>query len=197
LSEIQPLDLGAGLVLHASSPADAEEAFAVVDAERTRLREWLAWVDHTAPVETYRAFLAEVSAVARAGGAIYVTLRLEGGLIGIADISRDRLGTGAEVGYWLSAAAEGRGLMTRTVATLIDLGFSRLHVHRVQLQAATENRRSRAVAERLGLTLEGVRREAERLPQGLVDLAVYSVLAHEWPGADLALARAVVSGADR
>lgn len=190
MTDLLPRDLGDGLVLHASTAGDAEEALAVVDAERERLAEWLPWVDLTTTVDTYRTFLEQVEAAAREGGAIYVTLRLDGRLVGIADIGRDRLGTGAEVGYWLSAAAEGRGVMTRTVATLIDFAFGALQVHRVQLQAATGNLRSRAVAERLGMTFEGVRREAERLPVGYVDLAVYSVLAHEWPGAPAAISRA-------
>ena len=57
-----PLDLGDGLVLHATTSADAAEVFAVVDAERERLREWLPWVDGTVDVEVEREFLRTVEA---------------------------------------------------------------------------------------------------------------------------------------
>lgn len=181
MADLLPIDLGEGLVLHSVVAADADEAFAIVDAERARLRQWLPWVDLTTHVETQREFLAGLEAVSDDGSGIYTALRLDGSLVGFADVRRDRLGTSGEVGYWLARSAEGRGVMTRTVAALVDLAFGVLGLHRVQLQAATGNTRSRAVAERLGMTFEGVRREAEELAHGFVDLAVYSVLAHEWP----------------
>jgi ribosomal-protein-serine acetyltransferase len=190
LADVLPYDLGAGLVLHAAATTDADEAFAIVEAERERLREWLAWVDVTTEVETQRTFLARLEQAGHEGSGIYGAIRMDGRLVGFADVSHDRLRSSGEVGYWLAAAAVGQGVMTRTVAALIDLSFDVLELHRVQLQAATGNQRSRAVAERLGMTFEGVRREAEPLPRGFVDLAVYSVLSHEWPGSTAVLTRA-------
>ncbi|HEX3900773.1 MAG TPA: GNAT family protein [Mycobacteriales bacterium] len=188
MAELLPRDLGDGVVLHAACAADAAEAFEIVSAERARLREWLPWIDDTTDVETQARFLTGLEQAAYDGRGIYVAIRLDNSLVGFADVRRDRLGAGGEVGYWLAAAAEGRGVMTRTVAALIDVSFDTLRLHRVQLQAGTANLRSRAVAERLGMTFEGVRREAEQLPDRFVDLAVYSVLAHEWPGSVTALA---------
>ncbi|HEX3706034.1 MAG TPA: GNAT family protein [Mycobacteriales bacterium] len=190
MADLFPYDLGGGLVLCAVSAADADEAYAIVDAERDRLREWLPWVDSTTAVETSRAHLAGLDAAFVGGAGIFTAIRLDGRLAGFADLRCDPLRASGEVGYWLSEKAVGRYVMTRTVAALIDIAFGPLDVHRVQLQAATGNARSRAVAERLGMTFEGVRREAEELSTGFVDLAVYSVLAQEWPGAAAALADA-------
>jgi ribosomal-protein-serine acetyltransferase len=188
LVDLLPLDLGDGLVLHPACSADAPEAFAIVSAERVRLREWLPWIDDTTDVAIQTRFLTGLEQAAYDGLGIYVAIRLEGSLVGFADVRREPARVGGELGYWLAAAAEGQGVMTRTVAALIDVSFDVLDLHRVQLQAATGNQRSRAVAERLGMTLEGVRREAERLPERFVDLAVYSLLAHEWQGSAAALA---------
>jgi ribosomal-protein-serine acetyltransferase len=185
-----PRDLGGGLVIHAATAADADESYAIVDVERERLREWLPWVDHTTSADVTREFLANAARSDAASEAIHTALRLDGALVGFADLRLNLLFRTGEVGYWLAAAAVGKGVITRVVAELFEIGFAGFGLHRIQLQVATGNVRSRAVAERLGMYYEGIRREAEALPSGFVDLAVYSTLEHEWPGAEAALARA-------
>lgn len=190
MTSLFPRDLGGGLVLHAASVADAEDSFAVVDAERERLRDWLPWVDQTTSADSTRQFLAAAERADAETGSVHLTIRLDGAFAGHADLRLSPPQPNGEIGYWLASAAVGRGVMTRVVAELLDLGFADLGLHRIQLQAATGNARSRAIAERLGLQFEGIRREAEELPKGFVDLAVYAMLAPEWPGSSAALARA-------
>jgi hypothetical protein len=50
-------------------------------------------------------------------------------------------------------------------------------LNRVEIHAATENRRSRAIPERLGFRQEGVLRDYERVGDRYVDIVVYSLLA--------------------
>jgi ribosomal-protein-serine acetyltransferase len=184
---VLPLDLGDGLVLAESVVADAEEAYAVVIAERDRLREWLPWVDGMTTVEVEREFLSGVEEANRAGVGVHATIRQDGRFAGFAGLRIDLLRHGAEIGYWLAGEFEGRGIMTRTVAAMVDVAVGPLGLHRIELLAATGNLRSRAVAERLGMALEGVRRDAEELATGFVDLAMYAVIAPDWPGSAVAL----------
>jgi ribosomal-protein-serine acetyltransferase len=185
---ILPLDLGGGLILHASTVTDAEDAYAVVDAERDRLREWLPWVDGTISIGIERDYLRTVELANTSGVGLHTTIRLEGRFSGFVGLRIDSFRRSAEVGYWLAEHAVGRAVMLRAVAGLFDVGFGVLGLHRLELLAATGNHRSRAIADRLGMTLEGVRREAEELASGYVDLAMYAVLAGDWPGADAVLA---------
>jgi ribosomal-protein-serine acetyltransferase len=182
-----PADLGDGLVLAATIEHDAAEAFAVVAAERDRLREWLPWVDGTTSEAIERDFLRGIEAVNAAGAGLHTTIRVDGQFCGFIGLRIDVMHRSGEVGYWLAERAVGRGVMTRSVAAMCDLAFGPLALHRVELLAATGNRRSRAIAERLAMTFEGVRREAEELPSGYVDLAMYAVLAQGWPGATAAM----------
>jgi ribosomal-protein-serine acetyltransferase len=102
--------------------------------------------------------------------------------VGVAGLhSLDPENAGAAVGYWLSAEAEGHGFMARAVGRLLDLAFGRMKLHRVELRAGVRNRRSRALAERLGFRHEGTARGALALRGRFVDLAVYALEAEDWP----------------
>ncbi|HEX7464051.1 MAG TPA: GNAT family protein, partial [Actinomycetota bacterium] len=85
-----------------------------------------------------------------------------------------------ELGYWLRSAYEGRGIVTRACEALMRIGFDELGLHRIQLRAASENARSRAVAARLGMRFEGISREVARTSLGYVDFVVYAILEDEW-----------------
>jgi ribosomal-protein-serine acetyltransferase len=192
---VLPLDLGDGLRLEETTEADAGEAFAVVTDERERLREWLPWVDGTTELSIEREFLRGVERANAVGAGLSATIRCDGDFCGFAGLRIKETRHTAEIGYWLSCRFEGRGLMLRSVAAMFEAGFETLGMRRLELLAATDNVRSRAIAERLGMTFEGVRREAEQLASGFVDLAMYAVLARDWPGAEAALARASTNGA--
>ncbi len=160
---------------------DADELHAVIDANRTHLREWLTWVDVHDSVRVSRAFVARMRRQYRDGTGLTFGLRQSGALVGIVGFnSLDDENRNGEIGYWLAASASGQGLMTSACRTLIRHGFEVLDLHRIVLEIATGNARSRAVAERLGCALEGVQREAQLLNGEWVDLGLWALLKSEW-----------------
>jgi len=62
----------------------------------------------------------------------------------------------------------------------MDHCFDDLEFHRFVLEAATDNTASRAVAERLGMRLEGITKDREWLYDHYVDAALYAITAPEW-----------------
>lgn len=172
-------DLGGGAEVRVLEADDAAEVFALVDRERSRLREWMPWVDGTRSAEDSRAFI-EQSRLAehdRDGLGLFVDGRYAGGI----GLRVDVLQRNGEVGYWIGSAWEGRGVVTRACRALLRYAFGDLSLHRVSINVAPANVRSRAIPERLGFTAEAVLREAGRTDaQGFVDLVVYGLLEDEW-----------------
>ena len=171
-------ELGDGIELREWAPGDAEEAFAEIDQNRDRLRDWFPWVDTTTSPADVRAFIERCAASEgkqRSFG-IYVDGVLAGN-IGM-ELNEDNAG---EIGYWITGAFEGRGLVTSAARALMGYGFGQRGLRRIQLTAAVENEASRAVAERLGMTQEGVLRRAGRIRDDrYLDLVMYSILREEW-----------------
>jgi ribosomal-protein-serine acetyltransferase len=101
-------------------------------------------------------------------------------LAGIVGITVDRANRSAAIGYWLDEASGGMGVMTAAVAAVVEDGFRRYRLMRVEIRADVENVTSRAIAERLGFHLEGVMRQSYRVvEERYSDDAVYSLLASD------------------
>jgi ribosomal-protein-serine acetyltransferase len=170
-----------GLELRQLEPADASAIFAVVAANRDHLGRWLPWVESTHDAGDTREFLEQVAENrSRGRTAAYGIWRGEelAGLVGLHDI--DAANGTAQIGYWIAERFQGRGLMTRAVQALIRMAFEELGLERIEIRCAAGNLRSQAIPKRLGFTLEGTLRGAQRLGGERVALRVYGLLREEW-----------------
>jgi ribosomal-protein-serine acetyltransferase len=175
------LKAGRGLELRPLNLRDAKALFALVEANRDRLRRWLPWPDANRSVLDSRAYILRVRAQGRAGTAESFGIWWRERLVGVAGfVWIDVTHQSAAIGYWLAGEAEGHGLMTASVSALLRHGFRDLKLNRIEIRAGVRNRRSRAIPERLGFRHEGTLRESERLADRFVDHAVYGLLADEW-----------------
>jgi ribosomal-protein-serine acetyltransferase len=171
-------DLGDGVELRSLEPEDAEVLFAVIEADRERLRRWFPWVDPTVSPAEPRAFIERSRASENDVEAIGIWVKSD--LVGTIGMRVDPMSNQGEIGYWLAKSFEGRGLVTKSCRALIDHGLRELGLHRIEIKAAPDNVRSRAVAERLGFTKEAQLREAGLAAGGYHDLVVYGLLENEW-----------------
>lgn len=176
-----PVDKGLDLVL--LEHRHATMLFSLVDDNREHLRRYLPWVDATRTVNDSLGFIqASLDQFARSASlntGIFVHNALVGAIgYHIVDWANRR----TALGYWLSSGWQGHGIMTRAVHAMTKHGFSALGLHRIEIRAAVENKRSRAVAERTGYRSEGICRGAEWLHDRFVDHAIYAALAPEWKG---------------
>jgi ribosomal-protein-serine acetyltransferase len=170
-----------GLELRQFEMRDADRVFEVADRNREYLREWLPWVDRTHCAAEIRDFIAARLEQVEAGQGPNAAIWFDGEIVGgIGCHPIDWANAHATVGYWIDAAHQGKGIMTRCCASLVEYLFGELGVHRVTIQCGTGNRKSCAIPERLGFTREGVLREAEWVNDRWLDLIVWGMLAQDW-----------------
>jgi ribosomal-protein-serine acetyltransferase len=157
--------------------SDAQALYEVIKADRDRLARWMPWAAGQTFEDTL-AFIQRTREQLANNNGFQTAVIVDGhlvGMVGFHGVSWDHRST--SIGYWLAESAQGRGTMTRAVQALIEHAFMVWRLHRVEIRAAVDNARSRAVPERLGFIQEGVAREAERIGDRYIDQVVYSMLA--------------------
>jgi ribosomal-protein-serine acetyltransferase len=164
------------LQLRVLEEADAEEVHRLVEANRDFLAPWMPWARGQDFDRTRNFIRAARERYARNDG-FEAALVADGRIVGCAGFPGvDWAARATSIGYWLAEEHCGRGLMTQAVRALVDHAFGEWALHRVEIRAAAENVRSRAIPERLGFQQEGVLREAERVGEQYQDLIVYGLL---------------------
>lgn len=89
-----------------------------------------------------------------------VTLRDKGAAIGGVDLHDwNRYHHRAEIGYSLARAWWGKGIASEAVRAVIDFGFVRMGLHRIEAGTIADNVESVRMLERIGFKREGTRRE--------------------------------------
>jgi ribosomal-protein-serine acetyltransferase len=159
---------------------DADELYAVVDANREHLARWMPWAERQT-LESTGSFIRLARMQLASNDGFQAAVLDHQQIVGCAGFHKiDWRARSTSIGYWLAAAQEGRGTMTLAVSALLDWAFGAWKLDRVEISAAVENRRSRALAARLDFREEGTRRRAERVGDRDLDHVVYSMLAGNW-----------------
>jgi ribosomal-protein-serine acetyltransferase len=160
---------------------DADVFYRLIENNRAYLREWLPWLDNTVSVEDERLFIRLTHTQYVENRAMTCGIWYRGQAAGtISYHPVDWVNRKVEIGYWLGAEFQGRGLVTKACQAMIEYAFSRLLLNKVEIRCAVGNLRSCAIPQRLGFRQEGIIRQGEWLYDHFVDLNLYGLLASEW-----------------
>jgi RimJ/RimL family protein N-acetyltransferase len=175
------------LVIRCYEPEDAPLLKAAVDSSIEHLLPWMPWARFEPQsvedkVELCRMFRGQfdldqnyiygifsVDETEQLGGSGFHKRANEGSL---------------EIGYWVAAAAIGRGIATEVAAVQTRAGFELAGLDRIDIQVDPANERSLAIPRRLGFTEEGtLRRRLEAHDEGpRRDSVVFTMLREELAG---------------
>ncbi len=164
---------------------NAEEVFNVVKENYEHLYRWSPWLDEGYSLERAKEF-AKLSVKQFANReSMPVCIIYKNEIVG---------GTGfnnfnwdykiAEIGYWLAKKHNGKGIVTKCCRKLLDYAFGELKLNRIVLKCVPENRKSRAIPERLDFINEGIERQGGFHHGEFVDFVIYSMLAEDWKGSE-------------
>jgi ribosomal-protein-alanine N-acetyltransferase len=185
-----------------ADPAKLSPEFPVIETERLVLRP-LAPTDlefvfrHFSDPEVTRYMLDEeplsdirqaqelIDFYAQPDGKNYnrwgIARKENGALIGTCGFHKwNRRSARAEIGYDLTPAFWGQGVMTEAVSAMLWNGFGRMGLNRVEAIVYPENIASVRLLTHLGFSREGVMREYYRLGGRFYDHALFSLLRREW-----------------
>lgn len=162
-------------------PWQAAEFLAHVDKARANIEPYIPWAELITDEEQARSFLQRYAQrQANDEGRIY-GIWLDGELVGGLLFRTFEVRWGScEIGVWLAAHAEGHGLITRSAQLLIDWALGTRGLTRAEWRCVPTNTRSIAVAQRLGMTLEGTLRQSFPYHGEIHDLQVWSLLHTDW-----------------
>ncbi len=181
LTKPQQIEVRDGLALRTFTIEDVPALFAVVEKNRTYLRQWMPWLDITATEDRLRPFVQGCIDGYDSGISFRWALLVNGaisGVIALEDISE--MHRRAKIGYWQAEEHQGRGQITDAARAVLRFGFEERGLNLIEIRAAVENRKSRAVAERIGMKFDGILRQRDWLYDHYVDLASYTLLEAEW-----------------
>lgn len=170
-----PAFQSARLLLRALKMSDAADLYACCrDPEVSRYSEWYPHPD-LAHSKAYIAWM--LSEYRRKEGTTFaVCLRPSGRLIGTCSyIDLDLEHKTSELGYCLGREYWGHGYGAEAAFILLDHGFRRMGLHRMDAKVMPENARSARVLEKLGMEREGLLHNAIYCKGGDHDLELYAV----------------------
>lgn len=147
------------LTLRPMKGSDAEDMYRY--AKRLDVTEYLLWCPH--PSQSYtEKYLRYIEQRYRLGD-FYdwaVVEKQSGRMIGTCGFTRfDCPHNIGEIGYVLSPEVHGKGFGTEAASRVLAFGFEVVGLHRIEVKFMEGNAASLHVAEKLGMTFEGYRRD--------------------------------------
>jgi [ribosomal protein S5]-alanine N-acetyltransferase len=164
-------------------PPHARDAEAFIAAAQASRKLHGQWTQAPATRERFAALVKRYAPRTVSNHAGFLVLRRDDhSLVGVLNFSEIVRGAfqSTYLGYYAFAAQAGQGLMTEGMALGLDVAFRLLKLHRVEVNIQPTNKRSIALAERVGFSREGYSPRYVKIAGRWRDHARYAMLAEDW-----------------
>ncbi|USD21344.1 GNAT family N-acetyltransferase [Microbulbifer sp. VAAC004] len=129
---------------------DSQELFYLIEDNRLLLEKYLYWAKSVQDMESTKQYICQRIYSKHNGSAWHKIIFNDqlSGIIGVKEI--DQKNKCAEIGYWLSAHCQGKGVMAKVVAKICEELKRQAGVAQIKIHCLSENTASIAVARRAG-----------------------------------------------
>jgi RimJ/RimL family protein N-acetyltransferase len=181
------------MVVRCYDPRDAPLLKEAVDSSIDHLKPWMPWAENEPQtieekVELLRTFRGQFDLGQNFVYGLFSADESE--LVGGSGF-HTRVGDDAfEIGYWIRASEDGKGLATEATAALTRVGFEVCEVDRIEIHVEPANEKSARIPQKLAYVEEArLRRRLYPPPGGEPrDTIVYSMFRSDYPGTPAASA---------
>lgn len=168
------------LLIRAPRVEDAADVYDALTYSHPELKGWLPFAKDKPTLEGVEDSLrgAVADFITRKDLRLHLYRREDGAFIGSSGLHRINWDVPKfEIGYWIDTRYTGLGYMTEAVERITQFAAETLGARRIEIRCDTENRKSRAIPEKLGYELEGILKNDDVAADGsLRDTCVYAKL---------------------
>ena len=153
----------------------------LVVSNREWLKPWEATNPHGPTSFDYKSIIKSLIRQFENGDSLPFVILYQGEIVGQLNVSNILYGSVSTcvIGYWIIPEVAGRGITPTAVALVMDYIFFTVGLHRVEIDIRPENKASIRVVEKLGMRLEGVKKNYIHINNQWADHNVYALTAEE------------------
>ncbi|KST98916.1 GNAT family N-acetyltransferase [Lactococcus lactis] len=153
----------------------AGELYEEIENNRIRLARWFPWADKVTSIDDEIENIKTARKNNAESTALIATILVNNKAVGVIDLHNiNQTNKHAEIGYWISQSAQGQGIITECVNKISAIAFTELKLHKLSILVESENRKSCAVAKRVGFQYEATLKEHKLYKNSFKDYLVYS-----------------------
>lgn len=133
------------------------------------LRPWMPWANNIPTIEESEIHIrnSRLKFLDRTDLQLLLFHKETGQLIGSSGLHRmDWQARSFETGYWVRTSYAGQGYISEAVEAITNFAIHQLKANRIEIRCDSRNKKSAAVAERSGFTLEGILRSEKCATDG-------------------------------
>ena len=155
-----------------------DDAFDMHEYARTTLVGPKAgWAPHNSVHETTAVISLFIQQAQRTGLGVYaIVLKENNKMVGTIELFNFYANFKAEMGYALNPRYWGNGIIPEAGRAILDWGFNKLNLKRIEINLFVDNIQSERVCQKLGFSFEGIIRNGYMRYDGLIfDEKKYSI----------------------